>query len=145
MTGRSHIIASGIVGAALSMKFDLHPAHIFISIAGGLFPDTDMKKSYLGRFIPLWILFKPHRKNMTHSLFGAVLFSLPWLLPSYILLFLAGYLSHLFLDLFNKRGIPLWWPRKHCVTIADIRVGGTGELLVIFVFYMIVIAILSYL
>lgn len=144
MTGRSHLIASGFLGAAISMKYGLHPIHILVCMTGGLFPDTDKQGTYLGRFIPLWRLCKPHRKNITHSLLGAIAFSLPWFLLSYASLFFIGYVSHLLLDMFNRTGVALWWPRKHMVTLADIKVGGLGELLVTFVFYMIVIAILSY-
>lgn len=144
MTGKSHLIASGIMGAAVSAKLGLHPLHILICMLGGLFPDTDKRGTYLGRFIPLWFFVGPHRRNITHSLLGAIAFSLLWILPSYAFLFFAGYISHLLLDMFNRTGIALWWPRKHMVTVADIKVGGLGELLVTFIFYMIVIAILSY-
>lgn len=144
MTGRTHLLASGILGAATSAKLGLHPIHILICMAGGLFPDTDHRHSYLGRYIPLWIVCKPHRENILHSLVGAIAFSLPLLVPSYMTFFFLGYMSHLLFDMMNVSGVPFWWPKKRMISIARIKAGGLGELLVTFVFYMIVMAVLSY-
>lgn len=145
MTGRSHILVSGIYGAALAARFDMSPVYVLASIIGGLFPDTDCRHSLLGRWFPLWLLIKPHRRNITHSFVGLFLFSICFLwIPTGALFFAVGYLTHLMLDVFNKQGIPLWWPNKHLVTVANIKVGGFGEGFIVFLFYIIIISVLSW-
>lgn len=129
----------------VAFKYNLHPMLTVTAIVGGLFPDTDTRKSLLGRWIPLWLLFKPHRRNLLHSLLGAVIFSVPWLYISYssAILFFLGYLSHLILDMCNKTGIPLWYPNKHMISIAKVKIGGFGELLLAIAFYIMVVALLN--
>jgi inner membrane protein len=78
----------------------------FIALAvGSLFPDTDTRKSLLGRLIPLWILFK-HR-GFTHRLYGLLLFTG---IAVYLFgcnagySFCIGYFIHLIMDSFTKKG-----------------------------------------
>lgn len=144
MTGKTHAITSGVIGAFVTFKFELHPIHILICIIGGLFPDADHRKSYVGRILPLWLFCKPHRRNILHSLIGAIAFSIPLLTPSYMFLFFIGYISHLLLDVLNATGVRLWWPSNKMVSVASIKVGGIGELLVMFIFYMMILALMSY-
>ena len=143
-TGRTHTIVATTLGAMLVFRLDLHPLTIIPAIIGGIFPDTDTKSSIIGRWIPLWLIFKPHRRNITHSFLGAVLFSLPWLYISYTysVLFFFGYMIHLFLDMFNRTGIPFAYPNKHMVSIASVKAGGTGELLLTIAFYIMMLAVL---
>lgn len=144
-TGRTHILIATMLGAMVVFKFHLHPLAIIPSMIGGLFPDTDTKQSLLGRWIPMWLIFKPHRRNLLHSLLGAMLFSIPWLYVSHIYatLFFLGYLSHLLLDMFNRTGIPFAYPNKHMVSVARVKIGGFGELILAIAFFIMIVAILN--
>jgi membrane-bound metal-dependent hydrolase YbcI (DUF457 family) len=81
----------------------LNPIPLLI---GSLFPDTDIKYSKLGKFIPLWLLF--NHRGFTHTLPAMVLFSLPigmfysW---KWCALFACGYLLHLAMDSSTPMGI----------------------------------------
>jgi inner membrane protein len=78
----------------------------FIALAiGSLFPDTDTKQSLLGKLVPLWIIFK-HR-GFTHRLYGLLLFTgiaVALFGENAGYSFFAGYLIHLIMDSFTKRG-----------------------------------------
>lgn len=139
------MLIATFLGAMVVFKFDLHPSAILCSIIGGLFPDTDTRKSLLGRWIPMWLFFKPHRRNLLHSFLGAVIFSIPWLYISHIysILFFLGYMSHLLLDMFNRTGIPFAYPNKYMVSVASVKIGGFGELLLAIAFYIMIVAILN--
>ncbi|MDO4554838.1 MAG: metal-dependent hydrolase [Lachnospiraceae bacterium] len=58
-------------------------------------------------------------RTFTHSLLGTALFTLCFYLclPACWLYFLLGYLSHLFLDLWNKEGMELFFPLEKRVSI----------------------------
>lgn len=134
-----------MLGAMVAFKFHLHPIAIVCCTIGGLFPDTDTRNSLLGRWIPMWLFFRPHRRNLLHSFLGAILFSIPWLYISHIysILFFLGYMSHLILDMFNRTGIPFAYPNKHMVSVASVKIGGFGELLLAIAFYIMIVAILN--
>ncbi len=49
---------------------------------------------------------------LSHALGGETLLShaMAWLYPRWVAAFAIGYFSHLVLDMFNKRGVPMFWP-----------------------------------
>lgn len=53
-------------------------------------------------------------RSFTHSILGTILFSfcIHMALPKYYLYFFIGFVSHLVLDFFNKKGIQLFFPLK---------------------------------
>ena len=66
-------------------------------------------------YIGFWIVgFLSEHRTFTHTLLAAILFSLSVFLicPNLTLPFVIGYLSHLILDLFNKKQIQLFFPLK---------------------------------
>lgn len=75
-------------------------------------------------FIVLLIvsIISPHR-SFTHSFIGIVLYGVAMYLfcKPIVLPFLVGYVSHIFLDLFNKKGMTLFFPFKHrfCLNMRD--------------------------
>ena len=76
--------------------------------------------------------FSPHRSFM-HSFLAIVLFSLSlyWSLPLYFVLpFVIGMLSHIFLDLFNHKGITIFYPlkKRFCLDLCD-SVGLTDNII----------------
>lgn len=116
------IVASTLAGAPLNMVL----GGSLVAAAAGLAPDLDTPQSWAGGrlkivSVPLGAIFG-HR-GITHSilavglcLWGAV--SLvghggSW--ENYILApFAVGYISHIFADMLNPSGVPLFWPlHKH--------------------------------
>ncbi|MNO70506.1 inner membrane protein [compost metagenome] len=146
MNGRTHLLSGLILGTALCTKFDLHGPMMASCAVGSLFPDTDHRKSLLGRVIPLWLIFRPHRQNVLHSLTGMLIVSSVWavLTMSWIhaAMFAAGYLAHLCLDTLTKMGVPWLWPKRKLFSLRGI-VQGVSELLILFAFYTIVVATIS--
>ncbi len=66
-------------------------------------------------FIVLYIIgLNCEHREFTHSILAAILFSLciGLIYPEYFVPFLFGYLSHLAIDIMNKKGILLFYPFK---------------------------------
>lgn len=145
-SGKVHFIMAALIGALLVFKYKLPVESILFCVLGGMLPDADIRTSKMGRILPLWLIFKPHRKNITHSLLGALLFTSPILMFShtYAVLFFIGYLSHLLLDCFNRTGVPLFYPNRRMYRVARIRSSGFGEWILLFVLYIVLLAIMSY-
>ncbi|HEV8044121.1 MAG TPA: metal-dependent hydrolase [Rubrobacter sp.] len=79
-------------------------------------------------------------RTLTHSLLGVALFAVlispvAPLSPELFLALLTGYISHLFADALNMRGVPLMWPVKWTFRLLPrgVKSGGVTELLVAFV------------
>jgi inner membrane protein len=144
MTGRTHVIAAGLIGIMVATKWDAHPAYVLVCAIGGLFPDTDSEHSILGRWIPLWKWFYPHRKNVLHSLQGALWISGLCAIGLNVIaafFFLFGYISHLLLDTLNKKGVPWLWPKPTCYSLASIKVGSKGEWFALILIYFIMMCL----
>ena len=135
-----------ILGAAVCAKYDLAAPYMASCVVGTMLPDTDHSKSMLGKFFPLWLIFKPHRKNATHSLIGMSIASLIWLFITaswlHAAFFAAGYIVHLMLDTFTEMGVPWLWPKQTMFSLANAG-SGVRELIVLSAFYTIVIATMS--
>lgn len=110
MNGATHFATGILLSAALTTN----PAGIVVGSLAALLPDIDEPNSMLSRKIPIIphvVGFFGHRK-ITHSLLGVFLFSIPvWIwLSEYLLIFIAGYLSHLLLDTMTSMGTPWLFP-----------------------------------
>lgn len=120
---------------------------IFMSgtIIGALFPDIDHKGSYIGRRARIMStimskLFK-HR-GFTHSpipmtIFTFILFLISRLFTISIFVklwfigFYIGVLSHIFLDMITKEGIPLFYPfANKKISLTNIKNGSMGETII---------------
>ncbi len=79
-----------------------------------------------------------HRR-LLHSLVGMGLFSAcVWLLsPFCMFFFLTAYASHLVLDLFNMKGIQLYWPMKNLYCLKMFKTGGVIDHLIFLAFLVI--------
>lgn len=109
MQGGVHMLAGALVGTSLSGT----PAGIFAAVLGALFPDIDTPESALGRRLPFFSLLGGGHRGWTHSLLGLILFSVPLLFifnTGIAVVFAAGYLSHLLLDMLNPAGVRIFWP-----------------------------------
>ena len=103
-----------------------------LGVIGGLLPDIDIQTSKLGQHIKLLSaiireLFG-HRRLFHWAFLYIALFGMAaWQLPAYFqytLFLFLGILSHLFLDLFNKVGIPFLNPYGKRIHLANIKSGG---------------------
>lgn len=111
------------------------PLGIACAIGGGLFPDIDWQTSKIGQKIkPISrvINFLFGHRTLFHS---PCLYLCIWLLvrdyrPNwfwYAQFFVAGAGSHLMLDMFNAKGIPLFYPWTKHFYLAKIKSGGRAE------------------
>lgn len=149
MTARTHdlaaITAFGLI-AALQPVRGVTVATALLALLfnqiGGVFPDIDQPTAPLWRNLPVGKLFGKafdkllggHR-FLTHSLIGVALFG--WLFHWFFHLlnllipkmdahivwwaFMVGVLSHLFMDLFTKEGIPLFLPLPFKIGLPPIK------------------------
>ena len=143
MTANTHALggaAAALLACRLGVPCQAWPAAAAVGAFGGLLPDIDHPSSYLGRRVPLFSdgvnLVFGHR-GATHSLLAACLFfvaafllacrwvptAAAWSFAAYLL---AGYLSHLFLDMLNPQPVPLLWPLGYRARFPLPPVFGTG-------------------
>lgn len=131
MVGKTHVAvaATTIIGIALTQKsieimgMDITPSFGLVTMSiGALLVDIDMEHSTMGRKYPIFSKIFTHR-GMTHT--GIV--CLCWvflflamgkhkqnavisLAESLTWGFVVSYISHVVIDLFNGKGVPLFWP-----------------------------------
>ena len=131
MLGRTHAITG--VAAALAVAAVTHTtasvplAAYGLAAACALLPDLDQDQAlatHIRGIAPLHFVLKRFRhRRFTHSLLGVTIFGAAmitlwsiialFLLPlsfAYPLMAIAGYISHLVADSFNKQGIQLFYP-----------------------------------
>ena len=127
---------------------------VFISgaVIGSLFPDIDHKGSYIGRKARITstvasVLFG-HR-GVTHSpiplgifplflYFASKLFIVSPLVKIWFIGFFIGVLSHIFLDMLTKGGVPLLLPfSRKKISLTNIKTGSVGEKLVMIIMVMV--------
>jgi inner membrane protein len=125
-----------IILAVFGVQLSLHWSIILFAIIGAVLPDIDHPRSMIGKLFP-YISIPLERKcghrTVTHSLigwvistmlFGFITLMVIWILnivlklgfgvwglvPRWIAAFSISYFSHLVLDMFNKRGVQMFWP-----------------------------------
>lgn len=142
MTAKTHIAAgilTGITFAAVNhFGFDKTVTCCVISAAAALSPDIDLLTSKAGKALkPIAFIinkFFGHRTICHAPLTFAIvyfvlrLFFYPYLL--YINMAYVGIISHLFMDMMNSTGIPLFWPIKKRFHLASIKTNGAFEIFV---------------
>lgn len=146
---------------------------IFLILTGivALIPDFDHKNSYISnRINPVlcillliyimiyfnitsliilifWIIvtyFSKHR-TFSHSLFGLLIFILPFIGVKILYPVFIGYVSHLFADLLTEYGIPLFYPfSKKRIRICKITTNSLLEqIILIFILIINIILIIK--
>ncbi|MCB4820481.1 metal-dependent hydrolase [Roseicella aerolata] len=141
MLAGSHVAlgaAAWIAAAPHLGRPPLDPEALALAVAGGLLPDIDHPKSWVGRRLrPLSDLVAGafgHR-GVTHSLLA--LLGCGWLLQQGALParwaepLVAGYLSHLLGDLLTPQGLRLLWPFRGTWALPMCRAGSPFEPLVV--------------
>lgn len=109
-----------------------------LCMTGALLPDIDLPNSRLGMNIkPVsWLAnkFFGHRTFFHSPMFLFLIWFLTKVLnPQYLWIaesLVVGGASHLLLDMFNKAGIPLFWPAKHHISMGSVKLDGGGETLI---------------
>ncbi len=149
MTLITHCIGGAVSVALLDTivpSFTADKLSYIVGIAVATLPDLDYSRSFIGRvFHPLSTFIEskvPHR-TATHSFIAALLVSLflGWLLSfsvgdsllKWMVIVFGGYMSHIFLDWFTKKGCQSYWPAQGwCVMFNRrswrIKTGSFGEL-----------------
>lgn len=115
--------------------------YFYFSYVGSLYPDIDLKNSYISKTHPkLYKIFgtKFRHRSFTHSLialyFLSYLFDILVKYTNYNISFicaysgfLLGYLSHLCLDFITKEGIELFYPITINFSILPIKTSSKTE------------------
>lgn len=108
---------------------------------GALFPDIDLKSSYISKRYPLISKFlgkKFKHRGFTHSLLCLIVLYIVYIFFIYIsnwnvvieILcygFWFGYASHIFLDLFTHQGVELLFPLKININFLNLKTNSIGE------------------
>lgn len=165
MNGNCHFITGAAVGTAIAINLDKisiilphitytpETATLFVlgGLIGGIFPDIDNPSSYMGKLsapvstIIGFINEKLGKVGANHrGILHDPLIYLIGLLLSYFFLpalvgFFIGCLSHLFLDMFNPKGIPFFLIKK--VRIAKVKSGSTESIIITWVNIVLCLAI----
>lgn len=148
MLWRTHVLAGMSTGLLIAGHgADLKTLIISAGVAGvgALLPDIDSPYSKIGRKVPILpklLTITVGHRGLLHSLPGAIIVSLllaavakiflPGTFTGLLALVMAGYLSHLFMDLFTSRGCPLLWPLPIRFRLPIIHTGSPAERLVVF-------------
>ncbi|RDY23928.1 metal-dependent hydrolase [Romboutsia maritimum] len=115
--------------------------YIHFSYLGSLFPDIDMKNSYISKRLPILYKFfgkKFRHRSVTHSLifiyFLCYLFKLLIMFTDNNIVFtfiysgfIIGYFSHMCLDLITKEGIEILYPIRINFSIFPIKTNSKSE------------------
>ncbi|SFR07099.1 metal-dependent hydrolase [Desulfoscipio geothermicus] len=143
----THVVGGIAAGLMVADGVSIEKAAVFACVSGiaALLPDIDSPESFVGARVPVLptaIGGTLGHRGATHSLlaglFWAILIAViamiaGWKQPQTLLIaFLAGYISHLILDIFNPAGVPLLWPLPVRFTIPLMHTGGILEKLLVF-------------
>src|SRR3989338_3758403 len=149
MMYKTHILISLLVGYIVSLLIDISNVYNFLlfCLLGGLLPDIDHSKSYLGnKSMGLsYVISKifGHR-GFFHSIFPPVILYLvfDWLnYPLVALGLFVGYFSHLFADALTEHGVNFLYPVTKFKLEGFVNVGGLGE----YILFLILLIVDGYL
>jgi membrane-bound metal-dependent hydrolase YbcI (DUF457 family) len=163
-----------IILALFGIQWSLHWTILVAATLGAVIPDIDHPRSLIGRlffFVSKPINDRVGHRGFTHSLLGwlaatflfaTFVFVARWianetihttfmdttlteLTNRWIGAFSIGYFSHLFLDMFNPRGVQLFWPDKNRdVILKNIQRPESGAKIELVIFgFLLIILILS--
>ena len=136
---KTHLAIGVFITAFFLPHVNYKPIFIPVVLIASLLPDIDSGFSIFGRwkiFRPLQILTK-HRgifHSFTFCIAVALLFA--FYIPILAFPFFLGYAVHLLTDSWTVDGIRPFWPLKE-VTKGRVRVGGTIESTIFFVFIIL--------
>lgn len=155
MTAKTHLMG-GALSALVAIGYSRIPAAqaatgLLVAAFGSLFPDIDCRNSMLGRLTrPVSTLIGQlfgHRTLFHSPLLYAALFLLFSQNKSHNIyghLFIIGAVSHLFLDMFNSKGIPLFYPCRKRFRLGHIKERSIGERAVYFLLFTLCVLTILY-
>lgn len=150
MMYQSHLLWSATAGM-LTWPYagpqDLESLKVFsiwmgVALIGGLLPDIDHPKSWIGKRIPILpgLIYRlSGHRGWTHSLFALFAYAvfsaaLCWMLTQNLALSslvgsgaAAGFGAHLAGDFITNRGVPLFWPARARVGVSVCNTGSQTE------------------
>ncbi len=133
MLWKTHFVGGILVGSIVAGSSAINPIFgISVAALSSLLPDIDSPHSLIGRpLLPVSFVVEKiegHRQFF-HSLLAAAVFTMVVnnMFPAYYPFALAGYLSHLLLDMLNPEGVPLFWPLNFRVSIPLVNTGSIFE------------------
>ena len=122
MTAPTHIVFASVLYLYLAavLRIPLALGDAFLAAGASLLPDLDTSASAIGwrlRPISSWIEKRFGHRTLTHSFVGTIgiaVVALPLALAGWAGygMFVMGYFSHPFLDIFNKEGVQIYWPNQ---------------------------------
>ncbi len=133
------ILLTLLILAFFGVQWGMHWTIILCAVFGSIIPDIDHPRSVIGKiFYPIagFLEHKFGHRTMTHSFIGWFIFSVIFSVFIYLGIWLSGvffkvefinwnlstrwiaafsisYFSHLALDMFNKRGVQMFWPNQN--------------------------------
>ena len=151
MRGITHFLAGAAAGlyyCGTLPETDVKTLSIItgVSAAASLLPDIDIRGSKAsinaGNDLTSVIrLFTSHRGFFHSPLCWAIIAAAVWYFyPQYLTFIIAGLigaLSHVVLDMFNKKGVPLFFPYPKKVSLMDIKSGGGVDAMLSAVFLVL--------
>jgi inner membrane protein len=136
MTGMTHATIGLSEAMAIALLSpNVPPVLLGALVVGSVLPDIDVAGSFISNRTKINLSFLGHRKIL-HSLIGALLLSLPFLLlKNYIGVFsvyltaglFLGCITHLVLDSFTLSGITWFYPFSKKKLRGRIRTGSLGD------------------
>lgn len=145
-------------GYSLIYKSILLAIYIYFSYLGSLFPDIDMRSSYISKRYPT--LYKKIGSNFKHRGFTHSLLFISFLCYIFDLLikfsdgnivflclssgFIVGYMSHLCLDMITKEGIQVFYPICINFSLLPIKTSSKSEKIICKALNFIFIFLLGY-
>lgn len=145
-------------GYPIIYKFILLAIYIYFSYLGALFPDIDMRGSYISKRYP--ILYKKIGSKFKHRGFTHSLIFISFLCYIFDLLikftdsnivflclssgFIVGYISHLCLDIITKEGIQVFYPICINFSLLPIKTSSKSEKIIYKMLNFIFIFLLGY-
>ena len=165
MNGNCHFVYGASTGIAIAMNVDKvatvlpaitntpETATLFVlgGLLGGIFPDIDNPTSYMGKLsapVSTVIGFINEKLGKTGANHRGILHDpiiyLAGLVLSYFFLspligFFVGCLSHLFLDMFNPKGIPFLFVKR--IRLGNLKSGELGSVLFTWICFVVTLSI----
>lgn len=160
MNYKTHLVGGFIAGSYVAKSVAagplLGPGLILAGGLGGLLPDIDHPKSFLGRRFKITSHFLDkttgHRGATHIPTINALVFIMlnkvtklftdSNMVSIFLLSIFLGILSHIFLDIFNRMGVPLLYPlNKSYISFGKIKVNSVSETIVRFFLILVLLSI----
>jgi inner membrane protein len=143
---KTHLVFSILIGLLILSFIEVPNKYLFLGVVcfGAVFVDIDEVNSKIGRRTrPLSdiINFLFNHRGFFHTIYPPLIVFGLLAYFNYLIIgfaFLIGYLSHLFIDMFNIMGISMFKPLHNMHVKGFVRTGGFLEYVLFFVFIVLI-------